>query len=329
MEFNIGIWRLFDALVKIVRLSAVNSSLERYSEHLRHCMCEFQLRYTNYHFAASRIHRDFKHSLEDESVDSEVYFIKLNQFIDKGLKTLCGDIAQGMQDYFVRTHLHKEKPRIGIHLVNDEDEVIDVIMFPTGSKRTSKKLNGYSAFLEICASGVPYLANNLPLRVKKSDDYRHNGIDVEEVRKVYKPLFRDRKLIARLQNNYLRKILDDREWGRMTLNGGRWDTRLYKSHLVLPITFRKHAAKEMLDSKLVEVLKLPDSGRAILGFICIDHPSTYYFDNGPVSSFENIDINAMYVFADMLSLVIVTWLMYTTGSTSYEKYEEGVMRTQS
>ncbi|MBK1732263.1 hypothetical protein CKO41_10775 [Thiococcus pfennigii] len=72
---------------------------------------------------------------------------------------------------------------------------------------------------------------------------------------------------------------------------------------------------------LVEVLNLPDDGRSILGFLLIDHPATYYFDDAPADSFENLDVNILYLYADTLSLPIVTYLTYTKGSDTVRDYE--------
>ncbi len=70
----------------------------------------------------------------------------------------------------------------------------------------------------------------------------------------------------------------------------------------------------------MRVLDLPDEGRSILGFLFVDHPSTYYFDDAPADSYDNTDLNVMYLFADTLSLVMVTALTYTLGSDTVREY---------
>lgn len=95
---------------------------------------------------------------------------------------------------------------------------------------------------------------------------------------------------------------------------------MYKSHLVVPITFRGHAEKGRLDSSLVNILELREDGRSILGFVCVDHPTTYFFDDKRPDSYDNIDVNVLYMFADMISLIFVSALMYTIGSETCDEY---------
>lgn len=320
MEFSLGIWRFVDYGAKVLKTKAVNASNAEITEHLRKCICEFQLEYTNYQFVASRLHRDFKESfLADPEASHELY-AQLENFVEKGLKKLCGDQGEYIRTYFDLTHSPSEKPRVGIHAVNDEDDVVDIIMLPSGEIGTQKKIEEYSVFLEVVATGLPYLNNNLPKTAKKDDEFIHKGLDIESIRKGYRCKMRDSKLLSRWRNNLFKKTLSDPEWSQLSKNSSSKKNTLYKSHLVVPVTFRGHAEKGRLNSSMVDILQLREDGRSILGFVCVDHQSTYFFDDKDSSSYDNIDVNVLYLYADMISLIFVTALMYTIGSETCDNY---------
>ena len=320
MDVSIGIWRLIDYGANLARVKAVNASNARITEHLRKCICEFQLEYTNYQFLASRLHRDFKETFANNPDNSHKEYKYLMDFVEKGFKKLCGDQAEYIQNYFHLTHLTRKKPRVGIHAVSDDDDVLDIIMLPSGEMGTTKKIDEYSVFIEVFSTGLPYLNNNLPKSAKKQEDFKHKGLNIESIRKRYRLKIKDCKLISRWRNNLFNGVAEDHDWAKMSTNSNASRNGLHKSHLVVPITFRAHAEKGRLDDSMVEILQLRDDGRSILGFVCIDHPLTYYFDDKQPDSYDNIDINIIYMYADMISLLFVTALMYTIGSKTCDKY---------
>jgi len=179
------------------------------------------LEYTNYQFIASRLHRRFKKAFYADPDKSHEEYKELIKFIEAGFKKLCGDQAEYIQKYFYITHLSKEWPRVGIHAVSDEDEVLDVIMIPSVEIGRPKKLEEYSAFLEVYSTGLPYLNNNIPKTAKHDDNYMHKGLSVGAIKENYKPKMSDCKLISRWRNNIFKSVAPDCEWGQMTNNGGK------------------------------------------------------------------------------------------------------------
>ena len=83
-----------------------------------------------------------------------------------------------------------------------------------------------------------------------------------------------------------------------------------------------------MNDEMVRVLQLEDGGRSILGFLFVDHPSTYYFHDAEPHNYNNIDVNSLVIFADMISLVIVTKLMYTVGSSTVNEYSHATGDTK-
>lgn len=320
MTTAIGFWRFVDRFVKFVNLSAVNTSLEQITEIFRLNLCSFQLRYTNYQFSASRHHLNFKTAVKDQNSAEQDCLEKLENFMLHGLSSLYGDIADDIQKYFSHTHKHRVKPRVTLYMVDEDSKLVPIAMLPRDNESDSlKRVEEYSSFIEVKDRGIPYLSNNLPNSIKKKDKYLHPELNVTKIKENYSLSIKDMKLFARIRNNWpwFRRTWVDKSWNEMAYNPFTPD----KSHLVVPVTYRAHADKNKLDSGLVSILQLPDNGRSILGFIRIDHPATFYFDNGPVESFENIDVNVMYVYADALSLALVTYMMYTRGSSSYNGFK--------
>lgn len=290
------------------------------SERLRKAICEFQLEYTNYHFTSSLAHMDFKESYGTENENQN--YVRMSQCLESGFKVVEGKIASQVQNYFVKTRKSSIPPRVGIHLITQDDDVVDIVMLESSKNPQSspKKITDYTAIEEVISTGRPYLENNIPSRIKNNNNYKHKGISRGKVIEHYNQPLSDLKFITRRNANDS-KI--DEEWASMAsgLKTNEEIRSLYKSHAVVPITFRRHAEKNMLQDQVVDVLNLKDCGRSILGLLFVDHPHTYYFDDKEPNCFDNTDINALVVFADIISLVMITKLMYTQGSRTCSDFQ--------
>jgi hypothetical protein len=306
-------------------LNAVKASTGKITERLRKAMCEFQLEYTNYFFSSSRLHKAFKES--EETKKSQTY-LEMNTLLEVGLKKIFGDLAAKMQHYFVETHSSQIPPRVGVHLVTEDNEVIDVIQMPStnSSKVIPKKIQDYSVLEEVIATGKPYIQNNIPKHIINSAEYKHKGLNVAKIREEYILPIADCKFLSRWRSNILKKPSKNENWCKMRTGKNVGHNSLYKSHVVIPITYRRHADKASMNDEMVRVLQLDDDGRSILGFLFVDHPETYYFHDADPHNYNNIDINSLMMFADMISMVIVTKLMYTVGSTTTNDFKKNKSR---
>ncbi|SHI12998.1 hypothetical protein SAMN02745124_04202 [Desulfofustis glycolicus DSM 9705] len=209
-------------------------------------------------------------------------------------------------------------------MVNEDDYILDIVMAPQNQDGVEKSIDDYSIFKDVKKSGTPYLDNNIPRTAKKNTEYENPSLDIQKIRHEYKCKIRDWKWASRWKNNILQNIIKDdcldSEWAAMNIKKGDIGN-IYKSHIAVPITFMDHAIKHKLDKRLADVLQLKNEGRSILGFICVDHPMTYYFEDKEADSYDNIDINVMYLFADMISLIFIISLMYKEGSDTYVTYK--------
>lgn len=315
------------------RLNAVNTTPVKVSAQLKSTMCSFQLDYTVFQFTASQLHKSFKDSLSSQSGDTDEKHGELTEFIDAGIKLSCQNLAEELQKHFCDTRDARDKPRVGIHAVDANKNISPLFITDDCRDFQAKKMADYTPFQEILASGTPYLENNIPKLVCCTEDYKHSGFDLESIREKYKCSiwsFSIRGIKHAITNwlpisrwNRSKKRHRDAGWNKVaTVHENDGTTPVYKSHLIIPITFRAHANK--IPPELLKVLKLRDNGRSILGFIAIDHPTAHYFDNSNESSQNNIDVNVAFIVADMLSLVRITEFMYTSGSKSYEKFNSSV-----
>ncbi len=85
----------------------------------------------------------------------------------------------------------------------------------------------------------------------------------------------------------------------------------YKSTLIIPITFYNNTLQEEFLSRF----GMNNFERTIFGYLCFDHIETEYFNDA-------MDVDFGYIVADILSLYLVTTLIYTKRSTTYEHANE-------
>jgi len=309
-------------ILKRLLPTAVTATTVDVTGHLRDCICVFQREYASYSFGCARRHREFKNAAADgdPSRTSSAYNA-LDDIGWNGLLTLLGTLSDGAQQYFKLTHAAPQPPRVGVHLADDKGFVHNVVMVSGNQKKGDPKLaEDYTVFEYVIEHGVPYLNNNLPMSAVKDLALKHPGLKLADIRSRYRARWTDKKLLSRWRNNLSGRGGRDEDWEKQWSGDGYHEAK-YKSHVAVPITFRKHAASRpgML-AELTQVIDLPDDGRSILGFVLVDHTSTYYFDDSPADSFKNVDINVLYQFADLMSLALLTYLTYTQGSETVNEY---------
>jgi len=324
-----GIFHILNALISPFKATTINAT--GISAQLKASMCQFQLEYTKFQFIASQYHKKFKEAeRKGDTPKTKEAYDELTMFVDTGIKLSCQLLGELLQEYFCQSRLAHDRPRIGIHAVDKDENISPLFITDHHAEFSSKKMSDFTPFKEIMAEGTPYLENNIPRLICSRKDYEHAGLNLDRIRKEYKYGFLsfnkdgishawlNSKPISRF--NRIGRNHRDVEWNDTAPAGKKNGSTIYKSHLIVPITFRGHGNK--IPNELVKVLKLREDGRSILGFIAIDHPTTHYFDGAPESDSKNIDVNVAFIIADMLSLVRITEFMYTSGSSSYRKFEE-------
>jgi len=311
----------FKRLLKKIRGVAITTSSEIITAKLRKSVCKFQLEYTNYQFSCSRYHRNFKQAKKNEKDSS---YEKLNLLVESGMKKIFGDISTEITDYFSETHNSAKAPRIGIHLLTNKNEVINILQTDNEDiNKLTKRIPDFTVLDIVVKTGKVYMQNFIPKHIVKNlEPFKHGDLDIAHIRSNYKLNLLDYKYPSRWRRAFNNKLHIDEEWAKILgKEHGEYHT-MFKSHMIVPITFRGHAEKYQLNDEMIRILQLDHDGRSILGFLIVDHPETYYFHDTDKEDTKNmnIDINSLIIFADMLSLVIVTKLMYTTGSSSVQEH---------
>lgn len=309
--------------------TAVQGTQRHLTNHLRDCLCDYQIQYTNYAFRCAQEHRDFKQAVRDEdNARADECYQRLNSAVEDGLNLICAGHAKMVRKYFEITRRTKTPPKVGIHLMNDRGELVTAALEShTNLSSDHDRIPDDTILEHMIDTGLPYLDNSLPATAISSPNYHHSSLDLDRVRKFYRQRWTDRNWLSRWRMNLLQLRPFDSDWDACW-NDLKKGESSYKSQLGIPITFRAHAARHRLSRKMVEVLCLPEEGRAIIGFLIVDHPSTFYFDEHPGDSYDNLDVNVMYLFADTLSMALVTARTYTSGSVTVRNYLQSNLGNQ-
>ncbi|MCQ9374877.1 hypothetical protein NMQ14_11530 [Methyloversatilis sp. XJ19-13] len=309
-------------LYRVLNPTVIGASKERLSAISRSSICEFQLEFTNYHYTISKAHQQFKEATRDKLPKNQCnkYLTTLNECAESGLVDSINSIKKNIINYFSITR--GSEPRVGIHITTANNTIVNILP-SEGYLNTEKRHCEYTAFSEVIQNGIPYLDNNIPNTVLKNLSYRHAGINITEAKNGHKVKYTDKKIISRwrLALCELWELGHDKDWAKYATQGTK--DRLYKSHIVIPITFRSH--NHLLLNGLSSILNLNHENRSILGYVFIDHQSTHYFDERPFGDdrCSNIDVNVLYTFADMISLFLLTKLTYTDKSATVVKFNNG------
>ncbi len=308
--------------------SAISAKTDLITFLLRNAFCSFQIEYANFHFNLTQKHLLLKHFLNSKDqkqlTDKEKehlrkLFDELNAVLDFEYSRLLGGITYQIKDYFLKTRYSTRQPRVYIHIQNDKSELINLL--PDGDYADGpKNPDDYTIFSNVIANGTPYLDNNIIHTVLNKFEYKHAGLDILRIKKSMKfnwLKFWKRRIPQRIYRLFSGKPDLDEDWKDYFKSNKLVVDNCYKSHMAIPITFRRHASTRQLNQGLIDLLQLRQDGRTILGIIVIDHTDTHYFDHHDVLESENIDVNIMYQFADLISLLIILKLNFSIGSKTY------------
>ncbi|WP_047534720.1 hypothetical protein [Methylotenera sp. N17] len=330
--YRVLIKELLKQIVAAIFSSAISAKTDRVTFQLRKAFCNFQIEYASFHFDLTQKHLQLKSavSIQKKSADQSLaknneevkrLFKELNEILDFDYSKLLGGITEHIKDYFLKTRYSSRLPRVYIHIQNDENKLINLL--PDGDYTDEPKdPEDYTIFSKVIASGTPYLDNNIIFTALKDSEYKHAGLDILKINQtmgLYSWKVWKKRIPQRIYRLFSGKPDLDRNWKRCFKSNKLTIDNSYKSHLAIPITFRAHAVKSKLNKGFVNLLQLREDGRTILGIIIIDHTDTHYFDHNDVLEPKNIDVNVMYQFADLISLLIVLKLNFSIGSKTYKE----------
>lgn len=297
---------------------AISISSESMSAFNKSFICKQQLSFTKFLFKSANLHKKFKKKPSQDTYGA------LEKFFYQETKIAFISIRELIEEYFKVAHLNKNKPIISIGVFNEDTQgkTIEIITHSDSQlvrNRKTKQVNQYSCFEFIVNNGIPYHQNFIPKKIIKDTTHKHNDLDLNRARKMYKyRWFKDSRAISR-RISIKKYLSEDKIWDDICTSH---ELSSLKSSIVVPITFNKWA--EIIDDEKLKSLLFPDTGdRSILGCIIVEHKDTFFFDDKDPESqddCDNIDINMLYMFADFISLYQVVQRNYTICSDTWKAF---------
>jgi hypothetical protein len=254
---------------------------------------------------------DYAEKLKVKISELDDYLDEFNQVIDKTYEFL--------KEYFSKEYCSKRSEiplRFSLKVIAD-DQIVSLRRCPACQyEDVESRTSDNSAFEELRNGRREfYLCNSIPEAIA-NDDYKNNRIDIGLAKKYYSKI-KSREID---KNN---KNLLDKEWVscwkkvKSRINGLEEDPPFescYRSTIVLPMSLELESLSSQFRN-FFHLIQNPvrdqvKNGKAILGFLCLDHPEENFFN-------EDTDLEIGYVFANTLSLYIIPQLMYTQYSQVY------------
>lgn len=203
----------------------------------------------------------------------------------------------------------KHKSRICVKVENPQGDVVDLFRDTRIYYGKSYQRQSNTGFQYAYDTGKAYICNNIPAYAK-GHRYVNPRLNPHRVAN-YELSYRERRRINKGQE-------DDEKWIACWESSVRKDgTQIYpdtessyKSTVIIPMTLIGNT----LQQEFREHFEISSEAehRGIWGYLCFDNHSLEYFN-------ENADILMGWVFADILSLYLITRLTYTKYSETYNE----------
>jgi len=289
---------------------------------IKKIVCENQGALAQFSFLASKKHKYLKEEVKKKNKHNfnkiESLREDLDFFLNTGIENACKTNFNLILEYF-NPRDTKFEPRIclkGHHEIDVEEDGLVVKKKCIGSLFRDRRISydsiyypidSNTGFREVFNSGLSYICNDIPSKAKKGE-YDNPRLDTDKIKTFDSSS--DKMDTIRAANS------EDVEWidcWTRKIDGGRAikpkPDECYKSTLVVPLTLYNNK----LDPDFKHHFKIdlmPE--RSIYGYLCFDHHYTNYF-------MDDVDVSIGYVFADILSLYLITALTYREYSDSYTK----------
>lgn len=206
---------------------------------------------------------------------------------------------------------HEEKPRIclkGNFKTQNRDTIISVFRDKSVNYVSDCDIEQNSGFYYIYKTGKYYINNNIPESIQHG--YKNPRINNDQV-----------KLYLRHHGSSVSSLIQKknknipRSWAECwnNYNEDKDSSDFYKFTLVIPMTLMTANLSAEFKKKIK--VETSESERIILGFLCIDHVEADYF-------VEEVDVPIGYIFSDLLSQYVMTRLIYTEISDTFQKVDQ-------
>jgi len=266
-------------------------------------ICYNQGEYAQYNFLVSLRHQKLKKARSKDDIKAKLD--SLNKFVFSQADAVFTKNFEIIKKFF--SERDKELPRVCVKCHDDKKQIVDVFRDRQAYINKPYHISDNTGFNEVYKTGEAYLNNDIP-------------------RTAMKGLYKNPRLHIGAAKNYIvSKSFSpqgpDTTWNNCwnpTIEAGTETPSpaesCYKSTLIVPMTLLNNELSDefkvafKIDKKQVDLVD--EKPRAIWGYLCLDHVERDYFK-------KDMDAALGYIFADMLSLYLITKLTYTEYSKTY------------
>ncbi|MDQ3774977.1 MAG: hypothetical protein M3461_11755 [Pseudomonadota bacterium] len=287
---------------------------------MREVICYNQGEYVQYNFLAGELHKTLKDALRESPTPvARLHELcgQLEEFLNKKLYHVSLQNFRFIKSYF--RSRHDKEPRLcikGHYIKGEEDQIVQLVREKKVNYRSEYPLKENSGFLFVKAHGRYFLCNDIPKSIT-NDEYRNARIDDALARAYY-----EHKNTASAKSSENHGYQYDESWVRCWIppqNDRDPPSQIdpsscYKSTIIIPITLWNNKLTSSFRMRLrrKHETDIDIKAKTIFGYLCFDHVEENYFN-------DNIDVDVGYIFADILSLYMITRAIYTELSTTYSK----------
>lgn len=287
------------------------------SSFLREVICYNQGEYIQYSFLAGECHKTLKDAFRESPTHIDTLRQlcgKLEGFLNKQLYYVSLQNFRFLKAYF--RDPHDKEPRIcikGNYKKGATDHIVQLIRDKKVNYQSDYPLEDNSGFVFVKNHGRYFKCDDIPKSIV-TDGYRNARIDTNLARAYYE----QNAASADLSDNH--GLHFDESWVKCWAppqgegNPPVDPNSCYKSTVIIPMTLwnNKLAPPFLMRLREKQKREINTEARTILGYLCFDHVETDYFN-------DDMDIDVGYIFADILSLYMMTRSIYTELSTTYSK----------
>lgn len=283
------------------------------SSFMRRVICYNQGELAQYNFLAGELHKEVKDSLRKFREDVEnlrKHCDQLQDFLNSNLHRVSLKNFEFIKECFGGRH--DIEPRVctkGNYKKGGKYYIVQLIRDKKVNYRSEYPLEDNSGFLYVKNHGRYFICNDIPKSIG-TGEYHNVRINTELAQAYYEKRSREPTASDEKQGFQF-----DTLWvgcWKPPEHGTLDPTSCYKSTVIIPMTLWNNK----LDQDFLKRMGVKTKGevsKTIFGYLCFDHVEENYFDE----SSESIDIDIGYIFADILSLYMVTRFTYTGLSETF------------
>jgi hypothetical protein len=324
-------WRIMETvsrtlLIQILRnlpFAAKKVGDSRDVAFVRYVICQNQGRLAVHYFLANRKHKRLKDKLlelkdkggpptQDDLDELKACHSDLGDYLFNSFSEACSENFKYFKSMFTYKCKKNKLPRICVKSVI-RDKVITLAKdLYSDAVEEESPASSNTAFEFIKGTGNPYICNDIPKAIKRSEyeNYRIYGDAVKRFYRVPGPVGN-----FRLRHREKEDVEWQQCWKRVRTPNGSDEmpdiSTCYKSTLVIPMTLV--SSNNSLPSEFTDYFKIKyNSTKTSIGFLCLDHRNINFFD-------EREDVDLGYIFADLLSLYLIQNLTCTDYSNIYKE----------